>query len=343
MADREGKGKGQYKVLSGLCPDAKCGAKLFFPAYDSSIECSNCGQRHQQSSLKNIEEVKNPDVAIHNLLKNILIGNFKPKKGTDSVKVLGLSNYQCKLISPLLTKYGMDKLSGKAKLLTEMGQAPKFDCGILGDRAFLIEPEHIEVFGYGRDRTGSMKYLADTLKAVQSYNSGLESLLPIHADGDGHCLVHAVSRSLIGRELFWHALRENLRDHLLSRLDDYKRLFGDFVDVNEWGDIIEECDPEFIPLNGEGLGLRNIHIFGLANILHRPIVLLDSITGLQSSGDYSGMCTLSSCLRLPYICILPIDFILILLSSSVSCLLKLIYLAEGSLEVSLLYYGMSLN
>lgn len=34
--------------------------------------------------------------------------------------------------------------------------------------------------------------------------------MPIHADGDGHCLVHAISRCLVGRELFWHALRTNM-------------------------------------------------------------------------------------------------------------------------------------
>lgn len=38
---------------------------------------------------------------------------------------------------------------------------------------------------------------------------------------------------------------------------------------------------------GVPLGLRNIHIFGLANVLHRPIILLDSLSGMRSSGDYS--------------------------------------------------------
>ena len=35
-------------------------------------------------------------------------------------------------------------------------------------------------------------------------------IVHIHV-GDGHCLVHAVSRCLVGRELFWHALRVNMQ------------------------------------------------------------------------------------------------------------------------------------
>ena len=276
------------KVLCGLCPDEQCRAKLFFPAHDPSIECTSCGQRHEQKALLEIAEVTNPEVALHNILRNILLGQHKPKMGPDSVKVLGLSNYQCKILSPLLTVYGMDKKTGHAKLLRGMGQGDVFDCGILGSRAFLIEPDHIEITGYGRDRTGSLNYLKDTLEAIKKSNNNQECLLPIHADGDGHCLVHALSKALIGRELFWHALRTNLKTHFQANQATYKSLFMDFIDKDEWHDIIEECDPDYIPSFGEPVGLRNIHIFGLANVLHRPIILLDSISGIQSSGDYTG-------------------------------------------------------
>ena len=78
-------------------------------------------------------------------------------------------------------------------------------------------------------------------------------------------------------------------NHLKGNLPKYKELFKDYIDVDEWDDIIQECDPEFIPRDGEPLGLRNIHVFGLANVLRRPIILLDSLIGLQSPGDYSGM------------------------------------------------------
>lgn len=37
------------------------------------------------------------------------------------------------------------------------------------------------------------------------------------------------------------------------------------------------------------VGLRPIHVFGLANILRRPILLLDSVAGMNTSADYSGI------------------------------------------------------
>ena len=67
-------------------------------------------------------------------------------------------------------------------------------------------------------------------------------------------------------------------------------LLADFINASEWDDIISECDPRYEPdvSKGEVLGLRNIHIFGLANVLKRPIILFDSLAGMKSSGDYSG-------------------------------------------------------
>lgn len=289
MSLLQGSKKKDKRILSGTCPDPRCEARLFFPAHGSaSIECTECGQRHEQKNLLRVEEVTDPDVVLHNLLRNALLGvSSAPKKGTELVKVMGLSNYHCKLLSPVLTRYGMDKQSGKAKLLRDMNQGEMFDCSLLGDRAFLIEPEHVTTVGYGKDRSGSLIYLHDTLEEVKKANGSRECLIPVHVDGDGHCLVHAVSRALVGRELFWHALRENLKHNLQQNLDRYKALFQDFIDSAEWEDIINECDPLFVPPEGVPLGLRNIHIFGLANVLHRPIILLDSLSGMRSSGDYS--------------------------------------------------------
>ncbi|KAM4556075.1 deubiquitinating protein VCPIP1 [Fundulus diaphanus] len=289
MSLLQGPKKKDKRILCGTCPDPKCQARLFFPAHGSiSIECTECGQRHEQSGLLNVEEVTDPDVVLHNLLRNALLGvTGAPKKGTELVKVMGLSNYHCKLLSPVLTRYGMDKQTGKAKLLKEMNQGEIFDCSLLGDRAFLIEPDHVTTMGYGKDRSGSLIYLHDTLEEIKKANGNRECLIPVHVDGDGHCLVHAVSRALVGRELFWHALRENLKQNFKQNLDRYKSLFQDFIDAAEWEDIINECDPLFVPPEGVPLGLRNIHIFGLANVLHRPIILLDSMSGMRSSGDYS--------------------------------------------------------
>ena len=70
--------------------------------------------------------------------------------------------------------------------------------------------------------SGSMEYLEDTLEAIKQFNNGKEMLIPIHADGDGHCLVHAISRALVGRELFWHPLRCSLQQCLTDNLNEFK-------------------------------------------------------------------------------------------------------------------------
>lgn len=67
-----------------------------------------------------------------------------------------------------------------------------------------------------------------------------------------------------------------------------QELLSDFINTSEWADIIAECDPDYSPCDNEMLGLRNVHVFGLANVLRRPILLIDSVAGMQSSGDYSG-------------------------------------------------------
>lgn len=68
-----------------------------------------------------------------------------------SLQVKGISNYQCKLLSPLLTTHGMDK-QDQPRPLKELG--PKmnnvFDCGKLASRAFAIEESFLNAAGYGQ-------------------------------------------------------------------------------------------------------------------------------------------------------------------------------------------------
>ncbi|GFQ96498.1 hypothetical protein TNCT_500001 [Trichonephila clavata] len=281
---------GEYRLQKVVCNDRRCQNTIYVSSLETEVECFQCGQKHDRRALKDVQELSSfeltngLDLYIRRLLVNSL-----PKRGTEMVKVLGLSNYYCKLLSPFLTRYGMDKDTGQARLLKDMNRGDIFDCSSFGDRAFLIDPEHVQIPGFGRDVTGSMDYLSETLKLIISSNGGEERLLPIHADGDGHCLVHAISRALVGRELFWHPLRCSLKRHFECNLDKFKELFKDFIDTEEWQAIIDECDPEFKPPEGELHGLRNIHIFGLANVLRRPIILLDSLECMKKCGDYSAL------------------------------------------------------
>ncbi|GBM38732.1 Deubiquitinating protein VCIP135 [Araneus ventricosus] len=284
-------GDADFRLFKVVCNDRRCQNTMYVSAGETEIECFQCGQRFPKSSLRDVQGITTVDfpTGLDLYLRRMILNNSLPKRGTEMVKVLGLSNYYCKLLSPFLTIYGMDKETGKAKLLKDMNRGDIFDCSSFGDRAFLIEPEHVNIPGFGRDITGSMNYLSETLKLIKSSNGNEERLLPIHTDGDGHCLVHAISRALVGRELFWHPLRCSLKKHFETNLDKYKELFKDFIDTEEWQSIIDECDPEFKPPEGELHGLRNIHIFGLANVLRRPIILLDSLECMKKCGDYSAI------------------------------------------------------
>lgn len=115
-----------------------------------------------------------------------------------------------------------------------MGHGNTFNCSRLSSHAFHIDPAHLNIPYYGTDCSGSLAYLSETLSIIKAANDNEEILVPIHTDGDGHCLVYAISRALIGRELFWHALRKNLRCHFLEKLEIYKMHFEDFIHPLEW-------------------------------------------------------------------------------------------------------------
>ena len=274
------------QALEGTCPNENCKNQIYFLSVAAgTIECIKCKQQHEENTLIDVKPVS---TTVIEFLQNIQkLKAEQIKKKTETLRVKGLSNYGCKLISPLLTKYGLDKGTQEVKLLRTMGQGDAFDCSHLCNRAFMIEPENLLIPEYGRDN--AVEYLEDTLKEILYVNGNEERLVPIYADGDGHCLLHAISRALVGRELFWHPLLTNLKDHFTTHQSDYKALLGDFIQDSEWNDIIKEADPNYLPGYGETHGLRNIHVFGLANVLHRPIILIDSLEGMRSKGDYSAV------------------------------------------------------
>ncbi|XP_075228890.1 deubiquitinating protein VCPIP1-like isoform X2 [Lycorma delicatula] len=278
------------EMQRGVCPDEECCCPIVYSFSEIRVTCRYCGQTHDINKIQHSVPLDSIPLAIQTLFKTLLLNeHIIPKKGPDMVKVLGLSNYHHKLISPLLTHYGVDKRTGQARPLSELTGRATLDCSVLGDRSFRVESRHLDISGYGLDQTGSLSYLADTLDLLKHFNNNIDVLVPLHADGDGHCLVHAVSRALVGRELFWHPLRSALKQHLIKHIDEYTALLGDFINGSEWPGIIAECDPDYVPVDEDILGLRNVHIFGLANLLRRPILLLDNLSGMNTSADYSAM------------------------------------------------------
>nr|XP_042895383.1 deubiquitinating protein VCPIP1 [Parasteatoda tepidariorum] len=278
----------ELSLLKFICKDSMCRNVIPVGPSEISVVCWECGIKYDQNFLQDAVPVYNYDEIKMTFFRRC-IAHFLPKRGADLVKVNGLSNYYCKLLSPFLTNYGMDQATGQVKLLIEMNKGDILDCSIFKDRAFLIHPDQLSITGFGRDISGSMNYLSATLNIIKESNDGEERLVPIYTDGDGHCLVHAISRALLGRELFWHPLRCCLKKHFENNLNNYQELFKDFVEPEDWRAIIEESDPEFKPPEGELHGLRNVHIFGLANVLKRPIILLDSLECMKKCGDYSAL------------------------------------------------------
>ena len=88
------------------------------------------------------------------------------------MKVLGSSNYHCKLVSPLLSSHGLEKSSGRARPLHELTGQPEFQCSVLAPYTFRLSVDHLETPGYGRDTSGSAAYLRHTLQAVTEVCAG---------------------------------------------------------------------------------------------------------------------------------------------------------------------------
>ena len=154
----------------------------------------------------------------------------------------GVHNFEAKLLSPYLTRYGMDS-EGKPRLLVDLNKGHTFDCGLLANRSFVIAEKDSLVPGAGQDRvvyqTG---YLAETLAKIHAANSVQIAAIAAHADPDGHCLVHAISRAITGTQLFWHPLREAIKAHLHENLTKYrqanrKRKIQDKYNFFEFGEL----------------------------------------------------------------------------------------------------------
>ena len=88
---------------SGVCPEAECNTKLLFPSYEKSVECTSCGRRHNTDQLVEKKTITNPKELLN--VFRTLLSQARKDKGDQVVK--GISDYQCKLLSPYLTSHGM--------------------------------------------------------------------------------------------------------------------------------------------------------------------------------------------------------------------------------------------
>ena len=108
-------------------------------------------------------------------------------RSTDLVAFRGVHNFEAKLLSPFLTRYGMDKESGQPRLLYDMNLGATFDCGQLGNKVFRICRRDLLQPGVGEPNELN-GYLAGTLIKIDEASNQVKSAIPGHADPDGHCL-----------------------------------------------------------------------------------------------------------------------------------------------------------
>lgn len=110
----------------------------------------------------------------------------------------------------------------------------------------------------------------------------------IKVDSDGSCLPYAVSRCLIGKEILYDVLREALHGELVSNEPFYQQMFGGEMSDETWRNHFEEVCIEALPTRGGRTGRwlgPGEHLVGMANVLARPILLVDHIAKLTNEFD----------------------------------------------------------
>lgn len=106
-------------------------------------------------------------------------------------------------------------------------------------------------------------------------------LIPVTVTSDGSCLPHAISRALVGTEIFYDCLRADLFVELRDNEQWYKAHLplGHHLDDEawrgEWDTIVAAAEPTHGQRAGLKKFLEGVHILGLANVLKRPILLID--------------------------------------------------------------------
>ena len=141
--------------------------------------------------------------------------------------------------------------------------------------------------------TTAEAYLVDSLRNLRE--NGID-LVPLTVHTDGSCLPHSLSRSLVGQELFFDALRADLVVELTSHANWYREhlleshLYTDDRDwKSRWDGIIASAQPTHGKLVGLDRYLEPNHIQGFANLLMRPILLVDQPACMGDVDKTGGM------------------------------------------------------
>lgn len=165
------------------------------------------------------------------------------------------------------------------------------------------------------------KYTLGELEKCGALNwcPGVSGLLPLHTSGDGNCLMHAASLFMWGyhdrrlelRTAVYDALikgaRGNIRERWKMFREDHNKNCSNSMQVSfdgdtwetEWMQVIDVACPRSIDQRFESL--EEIHIFVLANVLRRPIIVLSQHTLYSVTGEAFQPVTMGG-IYLPLLC-----------------------------------------
>ena len=129
-------------------------------------------------------------------------------------------------------------------------------------------------------------YLKDVLQKCSKFGA---NFVPIKVEGDGNCLVHSISRSIGITEHLYSVLRAALTTELIDNEAFYQRVTGGAYNHDGDGSFKKQIE-DARPTSRGVKWMTPLHIFGLANVLKRPIILLDGemnpLPGQHGRGIY---------------------------------------------------------
>uniref|UniRef100_A0A915IDG0 Deubiquitinating protein VCPIP1 N-terminal domain-containing protein n=1 Tax=Romanomermis culicivorax TaxID=13658 RepID=A0A915IDG0_ROMCU len=287
----------------GYCPDKMCYERLMgCGTQNDFISCHYCGRVFQQYQLcykrKTIPITFETDYDIWSRRVCRLPARTNPLW----TRIGGYSAYYCYTVSEILqTAYLSHRMQTKDFPDSEnsdnkrtSSELVKFfetiDKGFLGKYNFVVEEDMLLIPGFGIDMTGSDKHLHETLILIRHMNDGETLIVPLATPIKHKSLLCAVSRALIGREILCSILWEMMGELCATYKDKIRRLMTDIDYANMANDY--KIDKISYPMV---MG----HVFIMANVLRRPIVLLDTFFYEAQSANLKQYCPKYSGLFLP--------------------------------------------
>eukprot|EP00743_Colponemidia_sp_Colp-15_P008966 GILK01009783.1.p1 GENE.GILK01009783.1~~GILK01009783.1.p1 ORF type:complete len:385 (-),score=30.56 GILK01009783.1:46-1200(-) len=125
----------------------------------------------------------------------------------------------------------------------------------------------------------TLAYLNEFFQEMQLNQPGTH-VVPVRVNGDGNCLLNAVSVAIWGSE-DWSSY---LRPKLVEELTEHKAWYGSKLEIALPGQGSQELESAIACAQQEGAFLTNLHIVALSHVIRRPIILLASRTDMGNLG-----------------------------------------------------------